>query len=118
MGYVGGGVGHYKVEIAEEPDLPEDSEQVHADAPEPDLDEDVVQPEPVIQDMLGDNDHPESDFGSDSDSDDSAGESSNKGSVVGEGEEDGSDDLEEDLGPEDGEDLIGEEDENSGYAPL
>jgi hypothetical protein len=48
MRYVGGGVAHYKVEIAEEADLPEDSEQVNTDAPEPDLDEDVVQPEPVI----------------------------------------------------------------------
>ncbi|KAJ7883868.1 hypothetical protein B0H14DRAFT_3857221 [Mycena olivaceomarginata] len=59
MRYVGGGVGHYKVEIAEEPDLPEDLEQVNTDAPEPDLDEDVVQPEPVIQDMPGDDDHSE-----------------------------------------------------------
>jgi hypothetical protein len=66
--------------------------------------------------MPGDNDLPEPDSGSDSD--DSTGESSNEGGVVGEGEEGRSDDSEDDLGPEDGEDLVGDEDKNLEYALL
>ncbi|KAF8145027.1 hypothetical protein K438DRAFT_1735667 [Mycena galopus ATCC 62051] len=115
--YVGGGVGHYKVEIGEEPDLelPEEGADAadEADGLERELDEQPTAQSPSLAD--GDEEPIVNDSGSDSSRSDGEGAeepSSEEDSVV-----DGADDSDDDLGPEDGEGFVNEEDEE-GYASL
>ncbi|KAK7064901.1 hypothetical protein R3P38DRAFT_3302318 [Favolaschia claudopus] len=115
MRYLGGGIGHYKVEVDEEPELPEGEKQADGDEGEEE-DEPPVEPTTSTNDVQSDvDDNSGAAPGTKSDESDSGSEpnSSETGSEGGHSE----DNDEEDFGPEDGEGFVDEEDEE-GYAPL
>jgi hypothetical protein len=98
MRYAGGGVGHYRVDLPEEP-----------------VDEDTIPEEPEDMDQLTTplaNIAATGDEGSDSEG---SGKSSVEGSDDEEREESGD---EPELGPEDGEGGFIDEEDEEGYAPL
>ncbi|KAK7020396.1 hypothetical protein R3P38DRAFT_3549619 [Favolaschia claudopus] len=113
MRYVGGGIGHYKVEVEDEQELPEHERGENEEDP---MDDDEPEPSASSNDAE-DNSQARKDRDDDSEVD-SAEASSDSDSEDGSANEDGADgEDDEDFGPEDGEGFVDEEDAE-GYAPL
>ncbi|KAK7021684.1 hypothetical protein R3P38DRAFT_3541427 [Favolaschia claudopus] len=120
MRYVGGGIGHYKVEVEDEQELPENERRENEEDGEGSADEDEPEPSASSNDVDSDaEDNSEARKDRDDGSEvDSAEVSSDSDSEDGSANEDGADgEDEEDFGPEDGEGFVDDEDAE-GYAPL